>query len=64
MLRRHDANDDLRAIENSSEIIACGHRVGNRAARKKSFIHMVARYGLANVQLMCPEPDAMRSLAA
>src|SRR5271170_2149295 len=64
MLRRHDADYDLRATQSLGEIVGGGYRIRDGAAGKKLLIDVPLRDRFADVGFMGPQADAVRAFAS
>ena len=63
MLRGHDADDDLGALQRGVDVGGRLHGVRQSKARQEAFIHPPRRYALADLGFIRPEPDRVGSIA-
>src|SRR5271157_1383289 len=64
MLRGHDADDDFGIRERAGQIIRRRDRLRQLEAGQKALVDLAAGNTLANLWLVGPEPDGVRSLAS
>src|SRR5580698_10314909 len=63
MLRRHDADDDLRAVERGVQIVGRRDRFWQDESRQKAFVDSTPSDALTNFRLISPQPDFVPQIA-